>query len=101
MIKKHRPFKQFLLSLLKKKKLSFELLTEIAGRKAANRVLDNSDNELGAPALGTGHIPVLHGQLHETLGAIPDLKAQVAEKEEQLDIANQTQANRLRPTPRP
>ncbi|MGQ3889772.1 hypothetical protein ACQUW5_12170 [Legionella sp. CNM-1927-20] len=80
--KRHQPFKQFLLSLLARKKLSFELLTEILGKKVANRILDNADNEMGIPTLGTGNVPILHGQLHETLGAIPDLKAQLANEEE-------------------
>ncbi|STX50347.1 Uncharacterised protein [Legionella busanensis] len=79
-----QPFKNFLASLVAQKKLSIELLIEILGKKTANRILDNADNEIGAPVLGTGNIPVLQGQLHETLGAIPDLKAQIAQDEEKI-----------------
>jgi len=45
------------------------------GREVANKVLDNANNEAGAPALGSSTAVVLQGQLHEFLGVVvPDVK---------------------------
>lgn len=52
------------------------------GRDTANRVLDNSNNQIGAPALGPSTSVVLHGQLHEFTGAISDVKSGVSKKME-------------------
>ena len=50
------------------------------GRETANRVLDNANNWIGAPALGSSTAVILHGQLHKFAGAINDIKGQISDK---------------------
>ncbi|KTD23349.1 hypothetical protein [Legionella londiniensis] len=86
-------FDAFLLRMLIMRKLSTQQLMETLGLETANRILDNANNYMGIPSLGSGTAPVLHGQLHEFLGAIPDIKAQLADKMEKQMAQNQETSN--------
>jgi hypothetical protein len=83
--KAHEPFEVFIKRMLDTKKLSPELLTELLGKEAVNRILDNANNWIGAPSSNESGTPVLQGQLHEYLGAIPDLKARISQLMEETE----------------
>ena len=106
------PFEEFIVRMVKNQKISQELLTELLGTDMVNRILDNSNNWIGAAATNESGTPILTGQLHESLGAIPDLKARIAqlieeheteehheiaahEKQEHHRIPNDNHANHL------
>ncbi|KTD62518.1 hypothetical protein [Legionella spiritensis] len=96
-------FADFLARMILVGKLNPMILPELVGKELANRVLDNANNLIGAPALGGGHIPVLQGQTHEYLGAIPDIKARLAMLEEILEAQNKENTdadNAVRHTPK-
>ncbi|AHE66045.1 hypothetical protein [Legionella oakridgensis] len=85
---KRHSFDIFLLHLLANRKIAPDLLAELVGLQTANRILDNANNWMGIPTLGRGTAAVLHGQLHEFLGAIPDIKAQIADYWEKSQSKN-------------
>ena len=60
-------------------------LIELCAIKTSNRIQDNADNQLGAPALGSGTGVVLQGQMHEFTGSIADYKALIAKHFESLE----------------
>lgn len=80
----HESHDAFLLRMMASDKLSPQLLVNISA-ETSRRLLDNADNEMGAPALGRGTAVVLKGQLHEYAGAIPDVKARIANHLEQKE----------------
>ncbi|WP_133128728.1 hypothetical protein [Legionella nagasakiensis] len=101
-------FDAFLLRLLANRKIAPDLLAELIGLQTANRILDNANNWMGIPTLGRGTAPVLQGQLHEFLGAIPDIKAQIAMYWEKLhtnhhdkESNHEKQVNYDTPSPKP
>lgn len=82
-IPQHETHDAFLLRMMAERKLNPNLLINIA-EQTARRLLDNADNQMGAPALGRGTGIALQGQLHEYPTAIPDIKARIAENLERL-----------------
>lgn len=73
------PFEEFIARMVNAKKVTRELLDEILGKDMVNRILDNSNNQMGIAVTNESGTPILTGQLHESLGAIPDLKARIAQ----------------------
>lgn len=102
----HETHDAFLLRMMASNKLPPQLLANISA-ETSRRILDNAKNQIGAPALGSGTGVVLQGQLHEYAGAIPDVKAQIANHLEQIEedakqaaIKQETLAHNT-PTPKP
>lgn len=81
-------FNDFLAQKVANGQLPSSLLPELVGRENANRILDNSMNAQGAPALGGGHIAVQHGAISEILGKIPDQKDRLNLDKELVDELN-------------
>ena len=81
--------------MLNENKLTAPQLAETVGLETANRIQDNANNYMGMPSLGSGTGAVLHGQLHEFLGAVPDIKARIADKLEQQMTQNQQDSSKL------
>ena len=111
----HQRFDEFLLKMLAQGKLTPRQLANLS-EAIARRIMDNADNRLGAPTLGSGTGVVLQGQLAEIPGTIKDLKGQIADnlerKEEEAkkqtaqkqaerqNVQNQKQENQSAP-PKP
>ncbi|KTD45628.1 hypothetical protein Lrub_2425 [Legionella rubrilucens] len=81
-------FEEFLAKKVANGQLAPELLPELVGKESANRILDNSMNAQGAPAIGGGHIAVQHGAISEILGKIPDQKDRLSMEKELVDTLN-------------
>ncbi len=81
-------FEDFLAKKVANGQLAPELLPELVGKESANRILDNSMNAQGAPAIGGGHIAVQHGAISEIAGQIPDAKSSLNMAKELVDELN-------------